>query len=212
MITHEMMSQEIKPGDDEWPSNTHNSRCAARMGRVPVDAPDDPNKITRTTPVVARQTLHRARRPLSNRLLHGVRGRAREVAGGLPRRRCANAPLGDRRARWVADGRARGGSSRRSRSRDPRGCPRRVSRDEALELGRDGRGSTRMGDFETRVCSDALIRKRPARSRRRGTADSWRAPGCFYGRDALVGPCRGCARRLGRFGARSGTWRGCSSG
>jgi len=156
-----MMSQEIQPGDDEWPSNTHNSRCAARMGRVPVDAPDDPNKITRTTPVVARQTLHRARRPLSNRLLHGVRGRAREVAGGLPRRRCANAPLGDRRARWVADGRARGGSSRRSRSRDPRGCPRRVSRDEALALGRDGRGSTRMGNFETRVCSDALIRKRP---------------------------------------------------
>jgi hypothetical protein len=53
-----------------------------------------------------------------------------------------------------------------------------------------------------------LIRKRPARSRRRGTADSWRAPGCFYGRDALGGPCRGCARRLGRFGARSVTPRG----
>ena len=41
--------------------------------------------------------------------------------------------------------------------------------------------------------------------------DSWRVPGCFYGCDALVALCRGCARKLGRFVARMGTWRGCPS-
>ena len=64
------------------------------------------------------------------------------------------------------------------------------------------------GSFGMARSFRGLIRKRPARSRRRGTADSWRAPGCFYGRGALVAPCRGCARRLGRFGARSVTPRG----
>ena len=87
-----------------------------------------------------------------------------------------------------------------------RGCTRRLGRFGARSVpprGRPGRGCR----FGMGRSFRGLIRKRPARSRRRSMSDSWRVPGCFYGRDALVAPCRGCARRLGRFGARSRAWR-----
>ena len=72
---------------------------------------------------------------------------------GLPKRRCANAPRRDRRARWVADGRARGGSSRRSRSRDPRGCPRRPSSGETVARDREADHSPRGWATSNRACA-----------------------------------------------------------